>query len=428
MMSIPRDLKVDDPRPRLHGQDQRRLRDRRPEPDASRRSRALFAPGPFKINHVINVNFGGFRRAVDYVGCVYVDVDRRYFNDNSARPGSYATIDIQPGYQKLCGQDALDYVRYRHGDNDLVRAARQQDFLRQSQAARSCASGSISERATSSRGSSAATRRPTSAVHDARRCIACFKLVAFSAASRSSRCRSRRPARPADDGYLTVDARTRCARRSTQLHERQGEAPAPRRRRARRPTAKPAAQAQAASARQPPSPAASSRRPPPSEAWRCAIKRSRQLGFPFYFPSCASAPRATTDQLEPRTYRIRDERGTSATTPTGSSLKTSPSWASTTACRARPGGTRRSSTTRTRRARSAAASCSLFYDGTSSRLVAWQTRRGVYWVTNTLTETIPNSQMVAIAASLTRRSWARVTALKHFSLPARMTRHANRSA
>ena len=44
---------------------------------------------------------------------------------------SYATIDVNPGYQKLKGQDALDYVRYRHGDNDLVRAARQQDFLRQ---------------------------------------------------------------------------------------------------------------------------------------------------------------------------------------------------------------------------------------------------------------------------------------------------------
>ena len=45
--------------------------------------------------------------------------------------GDYATIDIPAGYQRLCGQDALDYVRYRHFDNDLVRAARQQDFLRQ---------------------------------------------------------------------------------------------------------------------------------------------------------------------------------------------------------------------------------------------------------------------------------------------------------
>jgi len=86
------------------------------------------------INHVININFGGFRDVVNAIGCVYIDVDRRYFNDNNppfASPTKYATIDIQPGYQKLCGSDALDYVRYRHLDSDIVRAARQQAFLRQ---------------------------------------------------------------------------------------------------------------------------------------------------------------------------------------------------------------------------------------------------------------------------------------------------------
>ena len=31
----------------------------------------------------------------------------------------------------MCGLNALEYVRYRHDDNDLVRAARQQEFLRQ---------------------------------------------------------------------------------------------------------------------------------------------------------------------------------------------------------------------------------------------------------------------------------------------------------
>jgi LCP family protein required for cell wall assembly len=92
----------------------------------------LFAPegGRFPINHVIQVDFLGFRRMVDYLGCTYIDIDRRYFNDISG-PGGYAVIDIQPGYQKLCGEDALAYVRYRHTDNDLVRASRQQDFLRQ---------------------------------------------------------------------------------------------------------------------------------------------------------------------------------------------------------------------------------------------------------------------------------------------------------
>ncbi|HEX8054347.1 MAG TPA: LCP family protein [Thermoleophilaceae bacterium] len=81
------------------------------------------------VNHVVNVDFRGFRKAVNALGCVWVDVDRRYFNDNSGGD-QYATIDINPGYQKICDQDALDYVRYRHTDNDLVRAARQQDFLR----------------------------------------------------------------------------------------------------------------------------------------------------------------------------------------------------------------------------------------------------------------------------------------------------------
>ena len=46
----------------------------------------------------------------------------------------YAEINIPAGYQKLCGQNALDYVRYRHEDSDFVRAARQQDFLRQAKA------------------------------------------------------------------------------------------------------------------------------------------------------------------------------------------------------------------------------------------------------------------------------------------------------
>ena len=41
----------------------------------------------------------------------------------------YAEINVQPGYQLMCGKKALQYVRYRHTDTDLVRAARQQDFL-----------------------------------------------------------------------------------------------------------------------------------------------------------------------------------------------------------------------------------------------------------------------------------------------------------
>lgn len=87
-----------------------------------------------EINHVVNVNFQGFADAVDAIECVYVDVDRDYFNDNStafSEAEQYAEIDINAGYQRLCGLKALQYVRYRHTDTDLVRAARQQDFLRE---------------------------------------------------------------------------------------------------------------------------------------------------------------------------------------------------------------------------------------------------------------------------------------------------------
>jgi LCP family protein required for cell wall assembly len=85
-----------------------------------------------KINHVVNVEFKGFRRVVDFFGCIYTDVDRRYYHSNEGVPigQRYAEIDIKPGYQPLCGERALEYVRFRHSDNDLVRAARQQDFLR----------------------------------------------------------------------------------------------------------------------------------------------------------------------------------------------------------------------------------------------------------------------------------------------------------
>jgi LCP family protein required for cell wall assembly len=83
------------------------------------------------INHVVNVDFLGFVRAVDAIGCVYTDVDRRYYHSNVGVPASeqYSEIDIKPGYQLLCGKRALEYVRYRHTDTDIVRSARQQDFL-----------------------------------------------------------------------------------------------------------------------------------------------------------------------------------------------------------------------------------------------------------------------------------------------------------
>jgi polyisoprenyl-teichoic acid--peptidoglycan teichoic acid transferase len=87
-------------------------------------------PG-LEINGIVDVTFRGFIRVVDTLGCVYVNVDHHYYNQNIGTPETdYTNIDLQPGYQKLCDEQALDYVRYRHTDSDFVRVARQQDFLR----------------------------------------------------------------------------------------------------------------------------------------------------------------------------------------------------------------------------------------------------------------------------------------------------------
>ncbi|HEX6490145.1 MAG TPA: LCP family protein [Gaiellaceae bacterium] len=81
------------------------------------------------INYLINVNFLGFIQVVDALGGIWLDIDRRYFNNHTG-PGGYAAINLEPGYQKLDGKHALDFVRYRHTDSDVYRVARQQMFVR----------------------------------------------------------------------------------------------------------------------------------------------------------------------------------------------------------------------------------------------------------------------------------------------------------
>jgi LCP family protein required for cell wall assembly len=83
------------------------------------------------VNYLITVNFHGFKEVVDTLGGIWMDVDRRYYNKNTgAYNNNYANINLQPGYQQLSGQEALDFVRFRHTDSDLTRVARQQEFVR----------------------------------------------------------------------------------------------------------------------------------------------------------------------------------------------------------------------------------------------------------------------------------------------------------
>lgn len=126
MLSIPRDLKVDIPG---YGTD--KFNAAYSYGGTELTVKTIKEVTGLKVNHVINVDFQGFAMLVDAVGCVFVDVDRQYYNSNEGKAVAdmYAEIDIDAGYQKLCGPDALEFARYRHTDTDLARASRQQDLL-----------------------------------------------------------------------------------------------------------------------------------------------------------------------------------------------------------------------------------------------------------------------------------------------------------
>ncbi len=129
VMSIPRDLKVNIPG---HGIDRFNAAYTYGGPKLALTAVKQLT-GLDNINHVVNVDFNGFAEAVNAIDCVYVDVDHHYYHSNVGLAASeqYAEIDVEAGYQRMCGLNALQYVRYRHEDNDLVRAARQQEFLRE---------------------------------------------------------------------------------------------------------------------------------------------------------------------------------------------------------------------------------------------------------------------------------------------------------
>lgn len=78
------------------------------------------------INYFITLDFHAFKQLVNNMHGVYMNVDRRYYIPLHT---GVSAINLQPGYQKLDGGEALSYVRYRHTDSDIYRTGRQQLFI-----------------------------------------------------------------------------------------------------------------------------------------------------------------------------------------------------------------------------------------------------------------------------------------------------------
>ena len=85
-----------------------------------------------KMNHYIEMNFVGFKDAVDALGGVWVDVPVTIDDEQADNtPGNRAS-HIDAGYQLLDGDHALTFTRARHqfADQDLSRIRNQQLFMK----------------------------------------------------------------------------------------------------------------------------------------------------------------------------------------------------------------------------------------------------------------------------------------------------------
>jgi polyisoprenyl-teichoic acid--peptidoglycan teichoic acid transferase len=354
----------------------------------------------FHINHAVATTFGGFVEAIDHIHCVYIDVDRRYYHSNMGLPVSqhWAEIDVRAGYQRLCGTQALSYVRFRHLDNDIVRAARQQDFLRaakdqlrdQGLLSNLKPLAKIFARATETDGDLqtsrgilrlaklgvAASGKPVRQVH--------FPAT-FVAHGTSSE-----PGTAALGDYVsaTPDQIHRAVREF--LH------PAP---------PKPFEQAHKArkrAARAPMKDALAQ-----GKALVKAMPSRKQTRMPVFVPAQittkGSYPASTETAPNPRRYVLRgpaghrfaayrlvlvqDQQQGQYYGVQGTTWKSPPLLAGSHQTRRIGGRT-----------------YSLYTNGKRLRLVAWQTPKAVYWISNTLSLDLRNSEMLALAASARRVS------------------------
>ncbi|MDQ6774653.1 MAG: LCP family protein [Actinomycetota bacterium] len=361
-----------------------------------------------RVNHIVDVNFGGFQDLVNAIGCVYSDVDHRYYN-NTAQT-NYSSIDIKAGYQKLCGADALSFVRFRHTDSDIVRNARQQDFVRWAKDQYGVGN-LISNRDTLLKIFGKHTQTDRS-LHTTDGLLNLFKLVAFSAAHTIKQIHFPAillscpvTATGQTPCYVTADPGAEAS--VYQQFMTPTTAPAA-------PAAAPATTAHRSRA---PSAKALGLSADPADGRSQAAALGR-LGMPIYYPrliasssqycmdttaNCYEAPNPASVYAGayPRAYMLHDQSGqphaayrmTLVINPVlgeyygveGTTWRDPPILGS-------PQETR---TVHGKR-------LLLFLNGHHITLAGWRTAQAAYWISNTLDDGLSNGAMVAIAGSLAR--------------------------
>ncbi|MEA2171265.1 MAG: polyisoprenyl-teichoic acid--peptidoglycan teichoic acid transferase [Solirubrobacteraceae bacterium] len=344
--------------------------------------KALFSrPGePFQINHVVTVNFEGFRKLVDYLGCTYTDIDRHYFNDVGG-PGGYAVIDIDAGYQKLCGVNALAYVRYRHADSDLVRASRQQDFIRQM-----LRQPGVRDRLNYSKRKEVAKiagefTRVDNSLRSTKQLFTLFKLGLNVAGDTIQQVPFGAGELNYEGAYLTASKSAIDKTREQFLHPVTLTPDAP----VSTPSSSKGKKKHAVEPAIPPG-----LHEVGTEGEDDAIALNRTMRFPFYYPTLGTGDYTSP----PRVYQVNQQQAYRLVVPMNTvegeyygiqGMK----WQN-------PPLLDGPHDTVTYRGRH----LDVYYDGSKPRLVAWRTKTGVYYVSNTLDRALSRTALLAIARSL----------------------------
>ena len=351
----------------------------------------VFGPG-LQVNHIVDVNFAGFRKVIDAIGCVYVYVDRHYFNQNTGLiSNNFSSINIQPGYQKLCDQTALDYARYRHTDSDFVRVARQQDFIRQ--AKEQVGVQGLLDHADAIEKAFGRAVQTDSGLHHTSEILRLLKLAAFSLGRPVRQVHFQSTAGPSFVTATPYDIQRT-------LHDFLFPPRTPKT--ATGPSASASASAGASHGRGrgrshgPAVPGVTGLISTPRSALDAATTAAVGSQLRVYVPGLRAITAASADT--DRRYTIRDEQnhphhayvisisrglvgqfyGVEGMDWVNPPILTHPSETRTIAGR----------------------KFDLFFDGSHLRIVAWRTPHAVYWVNNTITTDLTNGQMLAIAASL----------------------------
>jgi LCP family protein required for cell wall assembly len=363
----------------------------------------VFPRQDFRVNHVIDINFAGISDLIDAIGCVYADVDHRYYNNTALT--NYSSIDIQPGYQKLCGDNqsntgALAFMRFRHTDSEIVRNARQQDFIRW--AKQSYTGAQIFTNRDKLLQVFGAHAQTDNTLHSASALESLMILIADSVGRALTSIPFPATFQPCNSGSRTPCYTTSTPKQNADAY-RAFMTPT------NAPVRSPALGTSNASG-------GNGRLVLDATAGQSQASTLRNPGLPVAYPTeiaphstyCSSATGNCDETTEPADeYATAYPRAYRIDAPNGRSY---PAYRMTLEINRAQGlyygvqGTTWKNppilNAPTRTQQLAGKQLLEYYNGDQLSLVAWKTPTATYWISNTLTDSIPNNQLIAIAASL----------------------------